>query len=149
MFNLRLYFLGVVLLALLISGCASNVGAQEASNLQTPEPSAAHTPLTTKTLPPSATPTQFPTQTSTVEPTSTATPLPSPTIPGPPSPIHLIPDSEIVFSISAADFDTSLSKARSQSLPASGSDTFLPSSQPPTNAMIMLFEVISYVGALV
>jgi hypothetical protein len=52
----------------------------------------------TKTLPPTA----FVTQPPTAEPTATATS----TQPGPPSPQQIIPDSEVIFSASASDFDT-------------------------------------------
>ena len=93
----------LVLLALLVSGCAADeqvaslqfIGVQVQATA-TPAPPLPDTPTATKS--PTSTPTDIPT----AEPTRT----PSPTLPGPPSPQHLIPDSEVVFSSTATDFDT-------------------------------------------
>jgi hypothetical protein len=107
------FYIGCLLaMGLLISGCATKAGASEkevneqlakvqvtgAQKSATASPSA--TLLDTPTHTASAT--DVPTHTPTTEPTST----PTPTQPGPPSPQHLIPDSEVVFSASAAGFDT-------------------------------------------
>ena len=101
--NNRFFYLYLALLLLLASGCASDTGAKfkwriTSPHLLTtaPSPTPSNTPTTT------AIPTLIPTDTPTTEPT----PIPSPTIPGPPSQQHLIPNSEIIFSASAADFDT-------------------------------------------
>ena len=103
--NIRFLILWSVLFVMLISGCASVAEAQDSSiqETNTQEP-VTHTPIPTLSDTPTATASQatLPTDTPTAEPSST----PSPTIPGPPSSNHLIPDSELVFSASAADFDT-------------------------------------------
>jgi hypothetical protein len=108
----RFYIICLFALGLLVSGCATNAGAsqKEANDLpvkvqatdvqKTPKASPTATLLDTPTLTASAT--GVPTQTHTAEPTRT----PTPTQPGPPTSQHLIPDSEVVFSASAADFDT-------------------------------------------
>jgi hypothetical protein len=96
----------LIVLALLITGWASEAGAQEAgAHAMLPSPTATSAAATETPLP-TQTSTQQPSPTATPEPTGTASLTPSPTIPGPPSSRHLIPDSEIVFSTSAVDFDT-------------------------------------------
>ncbi len=89
-------------LVLFISGCASDAGAQvavdQATSYQTPVIYlATETPLPTSTRQP-------PTQTSSPTPLPSSTPSasPSPT----PASTGIFPDSEVVFSASAADFDT-------------------------------------------
>lgn len=103
--NNRLVFMWLVLVVLLVSGCTSNVGASEqtsAPRFTLDSPHSTPTPTLTST----STPTEAATFTPKPPDTSTPRPTPSPTLPGPPSPQHLIPDSEVVFSASAADFDT-------------------------------------------
>lgn len=99
------------LLVLFLSGCASSAGARVVNTqvagdkLQVTgdESQAANTqPQATRT----ATPTSQPSYTPTPEPSNTPTLSPTPTIPAPPVPDQIIPDSEVVFSASAADFDT-------------------------------------------
>ena len=99
-------------LGLLVIGCATHAGASQkevnvpTEKLQVTGAQKAATASPSATLPDTPTltaaATDVPTQTHTPEPTIT----PTPTQPGPPSPQHLIPDSEVVFSASAADFDT-------------------------------------------
>lgn len=99
--NVRISFLSLILLATLMGGCASNLETQEESarvKVTQVEETVTVTPTPTITHSPTATPTK----TLTPEPTLT----PTPTTPGPPSSRHIIPDSEIIFSASAAAFDT-------------------------------------------
>lgn len=108
----RFYFVCLVVLGLLVSGCATDAGAKSQGANEQMENGQMTAEQTTATAAPSSTlldtptvtasPTHFPTHTPTMEPTAT----PSPTLPGPPSSQHIIPDSEVVFSASATDFDT-------------------------------------------
>jgi len=100
-------FSALILLALLVSGCNSNISTSQhpdAPSFTLDAPRATYTQ--TPTLPESPTSTQPPKPTPSKTPTSKPTLIPSPTLPTPPSPQHIIPDSEVVFSASAADFDT-------------------------------------------
>lgn len=101
-------FLGwLVLFALLLNGCASNLQVVAARQQATSTPT--FPPFSTASPRPSSTPTVSPTaqpsSTASPRPSFTPTVSPSPTIPGPPSARHLIPDSEVVFAASAASFD--------------------------------------------
>jgi len=103
----RFLFLFLILVALLVSSCASNAdaGSKVEANRSTPSaPHITNTPLPTlvETLTATEPPTDTPTATASPEPTFT----PSFTVPAPPSPLQIIPDSEVVFSASGADFDT-------------------------------------------
>jgi len=103
MFNSKHFFLlWLVLLALLISGCASNADAQVVVD-QAPDHETRVTNPVTKTPSPTST-IQTPTETisPTTRPSNTPTIPPSPT----PTPMGIFPDSEVVFSASATDFDT-------------------------------------------
>ncbi len=101
--NIRFLYLYFVLLLLLASGCVSTAEAQVASGQVTGaqlESTTTPAPTLVDTSTATASPTTAP------SPTSEPSPTPSPTLPGPPSLKHIIPDSEVVFSASATDFDT-------------------------------------------
>lgn len=99
--NKQILSVWLIFVVLLISGCASTAEAQNESS-PTIEITATLTSLPILTNTPTVT--IAPTSTPTLPPP--AEPTPSPTLPGPPSPQHIIPDSEVIFSASAADFDT-------------------------------------------
>lgn len=101
--NVRISFLSLILLATLMGGCASNLETQvESARVKVTQVEETVTVTVTPTPTITHSPTATPTKTPTPEPTLT----PTPTTPGPPSSRHIIPDSEIIFSASAADFDT-------------------------------------------
>jgi hypothetical protein len=107
------------LLGLLVSGCATDAGVsdqrvnEQAPTIQvgvtfTPLTKASGTPTGTASTTSKSTDTPTTEPTAIAEPTATDEPTatPSPTLPGPPSAEHIIPNSEVIFSASAAGFDT-------------------------------------------
>jgi hypothetical protein len=110
--NLRFWYWVFAFLFLGISGCAVNAGASnQPTEFQAVSPEATQDGIKkqpSKTPTDHATATRTPTRTP--QPTQTRTPeatiTPSPTQPGPPSLQHIIPDSEVVFTASASNFNT-------------------------------------------
>ena len=108
MFKFRLPAFLLVLLALLVSGCH----ADEIEDAQGGQAIPGVQSTVQPTLQPSSTPTSTlhpPTPTTSPQPSRTATSHPSDTpapTPGPANSAWIFPDSEVVFSQSAADFNT-------------------------------------------
>ena len=103
----RVFLFLWLVFAFLLTACASQAGAANLPATSNQPRSTSDKLQTTSTQPPaSSTPSVQPSITPTASPSSTPTFSPTPTVPGPPSDHHLIPDSEVVFSASAADFDT-------------------------------------------
>ena len=105
--RILLIWLGALIISL--SACDLNSNPQGAS-VQITKLQKSETPFIAPTLTITSTPTEVPTLTATITPSTTPTPTktPSPTSPGPPTARHLLPDSEIVFSTSASDFDAAI-----------------------------------------